>query len=312
MAELQEALTVGAHPENIIFANPCKGIKHIEYARDHNVKKMTFDCIWELEKIIKVFPEAQLVLRILPDDSKSAMPFGKKFGAHISDWANIIKRCRELDAQLIGVSFHVGSGCFSAEAYVDAVNLARQVFDLAETEGYSLSLLDIGGGFPGENTVALSIADIGKALAPILEEKFQGVRVIAEPGRFFCTSTAILAVNVNSRKFKTLETADGESTTEAKYYLSDGLYGSFNCIVFDHARPLPVVLKDTFESDKKFKSCLFGPTCDSIDVICQDVMLPELQIGDWLYFTDMGAYTIASASTFNGFEKTEVKYFIYL
>jgi len=308
LAELQEALEVGVHPDNIIFANPCKGVKHIEYARDNNVAKMTFDCIYELEKIMGIYPGAKLVLRLLPDDSNSTMPFGKKFGARLEDCPDIIRRCKELGADLIGVSFHVGSGCFSAQSYVDAVRLARTVFDLAENEGYSLSLLDIGGGFPGENTVTLSIGDIGQALSPELDKLFPGVRIIAEPGRFFCTTASTLVVNVNSKKMRHYETPDGVITSEAKYYLSDGLYGSFNCIVFDHARPLPKSLR---KSEKKIKSCLFGPTCDSIDVICQDIMLPELEMGDWLYFPDMGAYTIAAASTFNGFEKPESKYFLF-
>lgn len=92
---------------------------------------------------------------------------------------------------------------------------------------------------------------------------------------------------------------DEDVASEKKlYYLSDGVYGSFNNIVFDHANPLPIPLKIYEESVEVHKSCLFGPTCDSIDVICKDVDLPELEIDDWIYFPNMGAYTISSASSF--------------
>jgi hypothetical protein len=96
---------------------------------------------------------------------------------------------------------------------------------------------------------------------------------------------------------------------EVLYYLSDGLYGSFNNIVFDHAKPLPLSMKS---SENKSRSTLFGPTCDSIDVVCKDIDLPEMEIGDWLYFVNMGAYTIASASSFNGFRPPNAKYLMYI
>jgi len=104
-----------------------------------------------------------------------------------------------------------------------------------------------------------------------------------------------------------LQEKEGEVGKEILYYLSDGVYGSFNNIVFDHARPSPATFKN---SDVTRKSCLFGPTCDSIDVICKDIDLPELEIGDWLYFMNMGAYTIASASSFNGFKPPNACYVV--
>lgn len=107
----------------------------------------------------------------------------------------------------------------------------------------------------------------------------------------------------------TTEQEDGSPTREVLYYLSDGLYGSFNNIVFDHAKPLPLSMKS---SEVKSRSTLFGPTCDSIDVVCKDIDLPEMEIGDWLYFVNMGAYTVASASSFNGFRPPNAKYLMYI
>lgn len=144
-AELEEVKAVGAKPENIIYANPCKGKDHILYAKENGFDLMTFDNRAELNKVISLHPKARLVLRILPDDSYSLMPFGTKFGASFDESCLLIERCKELGANLVGVSFHVGSGCFSSRAWHDAIRLARRVFDQAAQAGFKLSLLDIGG-----------------------------------------------------------------------------------------------------------------------------------------------------------------------
>jgi len=191
-------------------------------------------------------------------------------------------------------------------------------------------------GWPGTDTGPLILEDINEAICRQINELFPPeVRVISEPGRFFCTSCYTLAVTVTSRRERygapklaenhtsidlasshdeTIGTPNSEKPPEEAemgkevlYYLSDGVYGSFNNIVFDHARPSPATFKN---SDVTRKSCLFGPTCDSIDVICKDIDLPELEIGDWLYFLNMGAYTVASASSFNGFKPPNACYVV--
>jgi len=332
-AELDEAISVGVSAEKIIFANPCKGKEHILFAKEVGVEMMTFDNIDELAKIHSLYPSAKLVLRILPDDSHSLMPFGTKFGASFKESMKLIAECKKLGANLIGVSFHVGSGCFSSSAWIDAISLARTIFNEAEKLGFSMNLLDIGGGWPGTDEGPLILEDIHEEISRQINELFPpSIRVIAEPGRFFCTSCYTLAVTVTSRRERyrkvenkentvslegherseshqedKLQEKEGEVGKEILYYLSDGVYGSFNNIVFDHARPSPATFKN---SDVTRKSCLFGPTCDSIDVICKDIDLPELEIGDWLYFMNMGAYTIASASSFNGFKPPNACYVV--
>ena len=90
------------------------------------------------------------------------------------------------------------------------------------------------------------------------------------------------------------------------YYLNDGIYGSFGCIYFDHNNP--VILPFNERNDKVYKSRLFGPTCDSIDLISNEIMLPELAVGEWVYVENFGAYTVASSSNFNGFKTNIFKY----
>lgn len=97
-------------------------------------------------------------------------------------------------------------------------------------------------------------------------------------------------------------------------YINDGVYGAFNCILFDHqvVHPYVLSLNGSFHisaSEPTHFSSLWGPTCDSIDCVCSKVELPRaLQVGDWLGFDNMGAYTICAASQFNGFEVSNVIY----
>lgn len=300
--EMAQTLAMGVDPNNIIFANPCKPIEHILYAKDHGIDMMTFDNMHELLKIYEFFPEARLVLRLLPDDSHSLMPFGSKFGASYKDALALIAKCEELGMALIGCSFHVGSGCYSSIAWVEALKLARSIFDEAEKYGYHFTFLDIGGGFPGSENGPLPLSTIGPDVTPVIDELFASdVRVIGEPGRFFCTEASTLAVTIVSKRERLIPGGVGEeSGTETQYYVSDGVYGSFNCIIFDHYKPEPICLSDATSRETR-TSTVFGPTCDSMDCIIKGMDMPEMYIGEWMYFTDMGAYTLAAASAFNGF-----------
>lgn len=302
-AELELVLSFeDINPNNIIFANPCKPISHIIYAKMNGVKMMTFDNSYELQKIFEHYPESELVLRLLPDDSHSLMPFGAKFGASFSEAKKLISLCSQLNLNLIGVSFHVGSGCYSPTAWTEAIKLSKVIFDEARNHGYSLKLLDIGGGFPGIETQTISLSSIAPDINSIIDQLFdKSVRIISEPGRFFSTECVTLSCNVISKKDKTIHRAGANHPTfETHYYISDGIYGSMNCIMFDHAIVKPNLLSHDVHKRKLQKSTIWGPTCDSIDVILKDTIFPEIHVGEWIYFKNMGAYTSAAASNFNG------------
>lgn len=301
-AEMKQVLDLGADPSKVIFANPCKAPEHIIYAKENGVEMMTFDNMEELHKIHALFPEAKIVLRLLPDDSFSLMPFGAKFGASFEDAVRLIAQCQELGMNLIGCSFHVGSGCFSPVGWVEALKLARRVFDEATKYGFEFTFLDLGGGWPGHENGELKFANIGDEITPLIDQLFpEHVRVIGEPGRYICCETTSLAVTVVSKRERVVAGAVGqEPDREIQYYVNDGVYGSFNCIMFDHAHPEPSFLIDVTER-KIQASTMFGPTCDSMDCIFKKLPVPDHNVGEWLYFSNMGAYTGAAASAFNGF-----------
>lgn len=290
----------------IIFANPCKPISHIEYAERKNVTHIVFDCVEELMKIKTHYPKANVILRLAVDDSKSICKFNSKFGCKIDDIHIILKTAQILEMNLIGFSFHVGSGCCDARSYYTAIENCRSAYNIATNQfNFDINVIDIGGGFTGIGKI-VSFDDIVEQVNLAKEDFFgdvkENIKFIAEPGRFFTEESQVLVVNVTSKKIE---------PGVIKYYLNDGAYGSFNCIHYDHQNPQFTRL-DYPEIDAvyapTYNSTFFGPTCDSMDVIYKNVMYPELEIGEWLYVTNFGSYTNAPGATFNGFKTTDMRY----
>ncbi|ORZ00431.1 pyridoxal-dependent decarboxylase [Syncephalastrum racemosum] len=313
-SEIQQVLDLGVEPSRIIYANPCKQASFIRYAEKQSVAKMTFDNAEELYKIKALYPNAQVVLRILTDDSKALCQLGLKFGAPMDRVAPLLQTAKDLELNVIGISFHVGSGSTDEYAFEDAVERARKAFDIGAALGFDFKFLDVGGGFPGADVKdGITFEKVAAILGPKVDAMFpQDVQVIAEPGRFYVASAFSVCTHIIGRRTVTNES---DTLTKYMYYMNDGIYGSFNCILFDHQVVYPKVLKrgDKYVKeedlqDELFGCSLWGPTCDSIDCIGQDLKLPLLEDGDWLYFENMGAYTICAASNFNGFHRSKVMY----
>lgn len=303
--EIQQVLDMGFDANRIIYANPCKMKSHISYARSSGVDLMTFDNVAELRKVAEVYPNSRLVMRIITDDSNSVCKFSSKFGVPLHNTKALLEEAKKLDLNVVGISFHVGSGCMSTASFISAIRSAANVFEQAKNIGFNFNFLDIGGGFPGSNDVPITFPEIANAVRPLLDELFPPeVQIISEPGRYFVCEAYTLAVNVFAKR-----TVEVEDTKEFLYYINEGVYQSFNCIVFDHVVPQPKVFELNGRNDT-FKSTLFGPTCDSVDCIGKGMELPELEIGEWLYFTNMGAYTVAAASPFNGFKSRPAIFYI--
>lgn len=492
----------------IIYANPCKARHHIAHAVSRGVRMVTFDNVAEVKKLAEISTGIKLLMRIVTDDRGSQCRLSSKFGAPRSRWRNLLAAAKQTGMEVVGVSFHVGSGCRDSTRYHLALKDCRELFDIAKEEyGFNLNILDIGGGFPGEThsfynpevldsdddeedasseeglekadaqeeTPYMFFTEIAETVSPWIDELFEpSVRVIGEPGRYMVAAAATLVTSVvGSRSnemddlpFKPEAFSDNETSetvfersrqeennivrqrgasfdmrqrgasfditnggdeqvwetiteelndyakyfakqtfitqvtdayndgldlynedfnTQADllgvpnksqmqsmirtvegmtksiaigedvggqislaaageaavngmvlqavadsaplqddyaYYVNDGVYGAFNNLMFDHANVRPRVLRvevddangnehvyvETDVDKLLYASTVFGPTCDSIDVIARSVLLPKLKIGDWLYFQNMGAYTMAAASSFNGFEPTEKMY----
>ena len=313
--EIKQIIDITKDPSKIIFANPCKMSSHIKYAQLNNVNMMTFDCDDELYKIKKNHSKAKLIMRLTVDESNSVCKFNSKFGCDLDSVGYLIDKIISLKLNLVGFSFHVGSNCKSVDNYKNAIKTCRMAYNIAAAKGIYASVIDIGGGFPGVDSDIININSISKVVNAASIEYFGNeiqngqIKFIAEPGRYFVEQSHTLILTVIGKKQCII---NGENAFT--YYLNDGLYGSFNCIYFDHRIPILETHESYYKIKSKdskkilYNSKFFGPTCDSIDLIAYDIYMPELLTGDRLYIRNFGAYTSAAGSQFNGFNKTTTKY----
>jgi len=297
--EVQLVHELGIGPERMIFANTIKRKKGLAFAREIGLKLMTYDNLNELYKIQKVHPEAKLLLRITSPSNGSGANLSYKFGAEPEEALFLLLRAREMGLQPVGVSFHAGSPCYQVESYLVSLQAVRKIFSEARQSGIELSIVDIGGGFPlkiyQEEGEQRSLESLASKIYPHIESFLQeGYRVIAEPGRCIVGSACFLVTKVIGKALR---------RGKVWYYLDEGIYGSLSAIPFDKASPEFVPLR---EGNGLQEAILAGPTCDSLDVIAKDVLLPELELDDLIVVPDIGAYSIASATNFNGFEKPTV------
>jgi diaminopimelate decarboxylase len=432
--EVEAVLKLGVPASRVVFAHPCKRPSDIRFARDAGVELTTFDTASELHKVAALHPSFKLVLRIRADDPRARVPLGLKYGADPNEAPQLLALAKSLGLEVVGVAFHVGSACRNLDAFADAIATARRVFDDAAAAGHErMHLLDIGGGFTGafDHQGNVRFGGIARTINAALARHFPpecGVRVIAEPGRYFAESAATLLTPVygvrdrpvaDARALRAaleeaaargLPAAEGagvngttadpaanstallaealgeeeeeeeqagvaaaatteeaaaseaeaaaarrqaeaeeealrrrraavpsDTTVRKDYWLTDGLYGSFNCILYDGQTPSYRVLRSptlprlssggssgagavagggaaaaassaaaptSRPAQPTYASTLWGPTCDSADVIYKDIPLPALRVGDWLQWPRAGAYTIAGACDFNGLEAT--------
>lgn len=304
--EIQKIKFMGVDSSRIIYANPTKQNSHIKFAKFCGVERMTFDSEEELCKIKACYPDAKVVLRIRFDSSSVISLLGEKFGCDLNDACRLIEICKDLQLNLVGVSFHVGSYSKDFEVYARAIKAVRDLFDFALTVGFDLNLVDIGGGFCGDDPEILDKYAV--YINSALEEYFKDphYEIIAEPGRYFVSSAFTLFMNVHSKKVKLNE--NGE-ISQMHYYVNDGIYQTFLGYFMDGIVKFPKLWDAENPLSPKFSSQIWGNTCDSIDKLVQ-MDLPELQIGDYLYFPGVGDYSIPISSNFNGFGPKQIVPFI--
>uniref|UniRef100_F1KZN9 ornithine decarboxylase n=1 Tax=Ascaris suum TaxID=6253 RepID=F1KZN9_ASCSU len=301
--------------EKIVYANPVKTKSFIKRAKELGISMMTFDSVDELNKVAVLHPEARMILRIATDDTQARCPLSMKFGCEpITDGPKLLKVAAELGIRVVGISFHVGSDRNDPTAFYEPINQARKLFNIGLQLGHKMTILDVGGGFPGIDNASPSFINIADIVSSYIDKCFpanENIRIIAEPGRFFATAPFSLVTNVIGVKRVPAERISKTGTTHHDgfmYYMNEGIYGSFNCIYFDFAKPQGKPLFD--KEDEECAPCsIWGPTCDGFDQVEKRRIMRRLSTGDWLYYDDMGAYTRSAASMFNGFEKTRTYYF---
>ena len=305
--EIVQVTNIDVPSNRILFVNPIKDPQHIKFARSINVDLMTFDNEVELYKIKLYHPYAKLLVRIEVENSGYSTKMSSKFGCPISEVRSLLEKARSLDLEVVGVTFYIGNKNSELEAFSKAIENCKKVFEIATALGMNMYYLNIGGGFPGgASNSLLTFEDIARTVNEAIDTHFanmEDLKIIAEPGRYFSTKSHTLVFNVIGKR----KGPEDLKNPSFEYYMNDGIYGSFSCLIFDGVIP-DISCLNNKPNDKKYKSTLYGPTCDNMDVITRSAELPELGLGDWCFVENFGAYTQVTSSEFGGFGMKENYY----
>lgn len=296
IGEVELVESLGITGDQCIHTHPIKKDKEIRRAIEFGCNRFVVDNIDELAKFIPYAGQVELIIRVSFRSQHAVVDLSRKFGCALEELPSMVDLAQKNGIEVVGLSFHVGSQSLSPMTQVNAVRASVAAMKVMQHVNWKF--LDIGGSFPvSYQEEVLPIADFCAPLMEALAELPKGIEIFAEPGRFIAAPSMIEVISVV-----------GKAKRGAKmwYYMDDGVYGGFSGQMFDHAVYPIAPLKPYSVSGEFFSSVLAGPTCDSIDVISEDIELPELQIGDILIGKQMGAYTIASATEFNYYPKPKV------
>jgi len=295
IAELDLLMQLGVPAAEIFYSNPMKSRAYLEYAASKGVEWYVLDSVEELRKIVSVKPDAKMYLRIDTPNIGSDWPLAGKFGTHLGDIHEIIQEAVKLKADLAGVTFHVGSQCRNPQNWRVGIERAKKVFADMQMAGLNPRLLNIGGGYPVRHVKPIpSIEIIADVINEAIANLPNNIRIMAEPGRYLVSDSAYFVCRVV-----------GTATRNGKrwMYWDAGMFGGV--IEITEGLRYEII---TDRKGSNISWVVAGPTCDSVDILVHDLMLPnDVQEGDFIYIPNAGAYTTAYASNFNGFPLPDVK-----
>jgi ornithine decarboxylase len=280
--------------DKIVYANPVKAKETLEELNKYK-PLVTFDNRIEIGKIAEHAPSAGLLVRLRVPNTGSMVELSSKFGCEPGEAVSLMEEARDSGLVVEGLSFHVGSQCTNFENYVQSLNMSAAVMKEASSRGFDLKVLDIGGGFPVRyNRHVPPFSVLAKKINAEIDRLFpKSMEIIAEPGRFM-VATAVTSI----------ATVIGKAVRDDRtcYYIDDSVYHTFSGIIFDHC----AYHFKSFRKGATEVCAVFGQTCDGLDTISQSETLPDLQLDDLVYSEDIGAYSNASATWFNGFPPAKV------
>jgi len=280
--------------DKIIYANPIKPVETLEEL-DRYKPLVTYDNHEEVKKIAKHAPHAGLALRLRVPNTGSMVELSSKFGALPGEAVDLIAYAHDNGLTVEGLSFHVGSQCTNHENYIQSIHLCASIFAEAKSRGFTLKLLDIGGGFPAAYDASVpKVSDLAKKINHEINRLFpKEIEILAEPGRFLVASAGSAVSKIIGKAVR---------NDKLCYYVNDGVYHTYSGVIFDHC----TYHMKSFKKGATQICAVFGPTCDALDTISLAEQLPELELGDYLYSDNIGAYSAASSTHFNGFPPAKV------
>jgi ornithine decarboxylase len=299
--EIEMVLAAGATADRISYGNTIKKERDIARAYALGVRLYAVDCQAEVEKIARAAPGSRVFCRILSDCVGAEWPLSRKFGCEPAMAVDVLEHAHRLGLEPYGVSFHVGSQQRNPHAWDRALASAAAVFRDCGERGMSLSMVNLGGGFPTRYLKSVpTVRTYGASIFRALRRHF-GNRIpetIVEPGRGMVGNAGVIEAEV------VLVSKKSENDDVRWVYLDIGKFGGL-AETMDESIRYPIRTPRDSRDGEVGPCVLAGPTCDSADVMYErePYALPvSLEIGDKVLIEGAGAYTATySAVAFNGF-----------
>ncbi len=287
--ELDQLVSIGVEPERIITSNPIKSFRFLRMARECGLNYFAFDSKDEVRKLHDYVPGANVYVRLAVPNEGSEWPLSKKFAVELDEAEELLIYAKKKGLNPVGITFHVGSQCTNIYNWNSALDKAKILWDRVEKAGIRLSILDIGGGYPIRYTKSVvDIPSIDRNINDLIQEKFpRKTRIFIEPGRAVVGDAVIFVSRVHGKASR-----GDEDWMYIEVGVFNGLMESIGGIKYTY-------IVEGAKHTKKWT--IAGPSCDSVDVIDKEVILPEPDIGSLILILSAGAYTTSYSSEFNGF-----------
>lgn len=295
--EIDQLLNLGVNADRIIYGSAVKPRAYVERAAQAGVDRFAADSLEELQMLGQAAPGARVFVRVKLDDTYSVFQMSGKFGVPQETAAGLLRQAVALGLRPWGLSFNVGSQATRSSEWATGIAAVAPIFTELRAEGIRLEVLNLGGGFPVQyrDSVEIGIDEIAKQVRAAVDLLPYQPLLIAEPGRRIVATCLSLVATIISR----IERPDGPWL-----FLDCGVYNAlYEALVHQGRTSYPVSQLDLRSADAPLAFyVLAGPTGDGLDMIARNVALPvDMAVCDRLLFRNVGAYTRAMASSFNGF-----------
>jgi len=293
--EIEKLLALGISGKRMSFGNTIKKEEDIAFAYKNGIRLFAVDSEMEIEKVAISAPGSRIFVRIATDGSDADWPLSRKFGTDPDHALDLLFYAAKMKLIPAGVSFHVGSQNLNPESWRKAIFVAGKIFKKAMRSGLNLFLLNVGGGFPVQHRKPIpSMEEIGRVIEEAIDENLwfvHGLKLISEPGRYMVGEAGWLVTKVLLKS---------ERNGEKWVYLDAGVFHGLAETMQNFEYEVRVLGK---ENDELEEYHLAGPTCDSVDVIYDRILLPKtITLNDLVCFVNAGAYTVEYNTYFNGIE----------
>ena len=273
------------------YNNPVRSKKEIKAAIDAGVTSYAVDRMGELEKLLlELSQPTEISVRIALRTQGGTIDFGSKFGATRAGAIDLLHKIQDRGHRP-AMCFHPGTQCLNADAWnIYMAECAK----ISKAAGVKLQRLNVGGGFPAQRKEdPIDLPHFFETIKTAWRTYFpqDPPKLLCEPGRALVADAFKLATHV-------------KAVEGTHVFLNDGIYGCLSEMRDIGISTRFQVIRDgkSIRNQKTRNFTVFGPTCDSLDVLPAPLALPrDIKEGDYILFDGTGAYSSAIATRFNGY-----------